>query len=80
MKLWFKAKTFGYGWYPVSWEGWVTLLIYLVVVVGLGVMLDRSPQANSDLVLFFSSIAAATIILILICVKKGEAARWRWGK
>ncbi len=79
MKLWFKAKTYGYGWYPVSWEGWVTLLIYLLVVVGLGVNLDKSPQAAGDLILFFASIAAATAILIAICVKKGEPARWRWG-
>ena len=80
MKLWFKAKTYGYGWYPVSWQGWVVLLIYLLVVVGLGVNLDRSPQGSGDLLIFFTSIAAATIILIIICVRKGEKARWRWGK
>ena len=21
-KLWFKAKLYGWGWYPCSWEGW----------------------------------------------------------
>ena len=80
MKLWFKAKTYGYGWYPSSWEGWVVLLIYLLVVVGLSVILEMIPQTAGNILLFFASIAGATIILIYICAKKGEKARWRWGK
>ena len=27
-KLWFKAKRFGWGWYPVSPEGWLVTIIY----------------------------------------------------
>lgn len=26
-KLWFKAKNYGWGWYPVTWEGWTVTII-----------------------------------------------------
>ena len=25
--VWFKPRTFGYGWTPASWEGWVVTLV-----------------------------------------------------
>ncbi len=27
-KLWFKAKKFGWGWTPCSWEGWTVTGLY----------------------------------------------------
>ena len=31
-KVWFKAKEYGWGWYPSSWQGWIILLIYLLLL------------------------------------------------
>ena len=31
---WFKQKRFGYGATPVTWQGWVLMLVYLAIVVG----------------------------------------------
>lgn len=31
-RLWFKAKRFGWGWVPVTWEGWALTGGYGVVV------------------------------------------------
>ncbi len=30
-KYWFKAKNYGWGWYPATWQGWLILagFIYL---------------------------------------------------
>lgn len=80
MKLWFKAKTYGYGWYPCSWEGWVVTLIYLAVVVGFTFVLNVSAQGPIEAIEYLVAVAAATAILIYVCFKKGEPARWRWGK
>ena len=30
-KLWFRAKNYGWGWYPCSWEGWTVLLIWVLL-------------------------------------------------
>lgn len=68
-RLWFRAKYYGWGWYPVTWEGWVVLLTYILYVV------DRSAESKKLFEIFF-----ATILLIIICYLTGEKPRWRWGK
>ncbi|MGV8142043.1 MAG: hypothetical protein ACP5NS_00210 [Candidatus Pacearchaeota archaeon] len=80
-KLWFKAKQYGYGWYPCSWEGWLVTLIYILVLLGFLRTLDlRSSSASDMLIGMVLPFVILTFILILICVKTGERARWRWGK
>jgi hypothetical protein len=32
-KYWFEPKRFGWGFVPVTWEGWVTTLLLLILVV-----------------------------------------------
>ncbi len=79
-KLWFKAKEYGYGWYPVSIEGWMVLLIYVGFNVWNALRIDEYSHSVSDtLINFVPQVLISTIILIAICVKKGEPARWRWG-
>ena len=39
-KPWFGARKFGFGRTPVSWEGWVCVLLLVVVFTGLIVMLS----------------------------------------
>lgn len=73
-KLWFKAKRYGYGWYPVTWQGWGVLALYLVGVFETHREIDGNPLS------FLIRIAILTIFLIIICAAKGEPARWRWGK
>jgi len=29
---WFRAKTFGWGWMPVRWQGWLTVLLFVAFV------------------------------------------------
>ena len=32
-RYWFAAKTYGWGWgLPLTWEGWLVLLVYLVLL------------------------------------------------
>jgi hypothetical protein len=31
--LWFRPKSFGYGWTPATWEGWLVTGLAVVVVV-----------------------------------------------
>jgi hypothetical protein len=42
--VWFKPRTFGYGWSPATWEGWAVTLIWMAVSGG-GVLwlLGRHP-------------------------------------
>lgn len=37
-KPWFGPKKFGYGLTPVSWEGWVVVLVIALGFAGLGLV------------------------------------------
>ncbi len=78
-KLWFKAKTYGYGWYPVSWQGWLTIIIFIAAVFGNFVRFYRTVPPNQVPVDFLIETGLLVAILILVCVMKGEKAGWRWG-
>jgi len=72
-KLWFRAKRYGWGWCPCSWQGWVVLLIWVVVFVFAIVKFDHEWLKNVVVIIVIM------VCLIWICYKKGEKPRWRWG-
>jgi len=72
-KLWFKAKNYGWGWYPCSWEGWLVILVWVVLFTMTVTKMHYEWLKN--LIVTFLLIA----ILIWICYKKGEKPGWRWG-
>ena len=74
-KLWFRAKYYGWGWYPSSWEGWLVLLAWAVLFA-----LTMSRINDHEWLKNIVFIFVFTGILIWICYKKGEKPRWRWGK
>lgn len=77
-KLWFKARRFGFGWYPATWEGFVVIGVYLIVLIALfwGVPDDAPLIVIWPRMLI---LGMATILLIAISYKKGEKPGWRWG-
>ncbi len=80
MKLWFKAKTHGYGWAPASWEGWLVILVFLVFFyAGMAVFITNPHISSTDTILFLAYIFSLTALLLSICHRTGEPLRWRWG-
>lgn len=80
-KLWFKAKMYGYGWTPASWEGWGVLALYVVLLIIHIKNVDMYASSTSDvLVSFLIPFIINTIFLLIICYIKGEEPKWRWGK
>ena len=76
MAEWFAPKRYGLGaGLPISWQGWATLIIYLAIVFGAGLLLaERSPWA------FGSIIFTATAFLLVVAAKTTRGGwRWRWG-
>jgi hypothetical protein len=79
-KLWFRAKRYGWGWYPVTWQGWAVLLLYAVAITINAVNATRFAQSASDVVIGTTvPILVDTVFLIIICYVKGEPSKWRWG-
>lgn len=81
-KLWFRAKRYGYGWYPCTWEGWLSVGIFIVLLtIGELLFINKLKQNPSLLVtvVFIVYILSITSALLYISYKKGELAKWRWG-
>lgn len=80
-KLWFKRKLYGWGWTPALWQGWATIGLYILIVVGLvSSMGQQELESQSGSITFALIILVTTSILIGICYKKGEKPRWQWGR
>lgn len=83
-KLWFRARRYGWGWTPVSVEGWlVTAALVLLVVAGI-VVFNHAMRGGANpvlaLIVFALWVAALAGGQIAIGFARGEAPRWRWGK
>lgn len=76
-KLWFRAKTYGWGWAPCSWEGWLVLAFFILMII----WSVSKAEINSESPLYiFVRVFLIVAILIFICYKKGEKPGWRWGR
>jgi hypothetical protein len=77
---WFKAKKYGYGWYPATWQGWAVLLMYVFSLAANLIFVNNHSHSVSDfLMTFFPQAYIMTVFLIIICSATGEEAKWRWG-
>ena len=75
--FWFPAKKYGWGWgLPATWQGWVVLLVYLVLLV-IGAMVFSPAKERTMFILYTAAISA---VLVGVCYAKGEPPGWRWGK
>jgi hypothetical protein len=74
-QLWFKRKRYGWGWTPASWQGWVTILVYMALVILNAVRTVHDPS----FVPFVLQTIALSIVLLFISMIKGEKPRWQWG-
>jgi len=78
-KLWFKAKMYGWGWTPISWEGWIITILYLIAIIQFGLEADRWAHSGSDALISFAiPFIVTTIFLLVICYARGERPGWRW--
>lgn len=79
-RYWFKAKRYGWGWYPASWEGWLVTFAAIVAITINAIFVDRAPHSASDVLIgtVFPTILIASL-LTLIAYLTGEKPRWRWG-
>ena len=77
-KIWFKAKEYGYGWYPCTREGWAVIAGYLTIFTILAVIFETNVE--KFWLPYLISIFVLTGLLVFISYKTGEKPGWRWGK
>lgn len=77
-KLWFKAKNFGWGWYPVSWQGWCVLVLYIIAMIPYIQNANKTHSGSDFLISLAIPFIVNTIFLLIICYATGEKPEWRW--
>ncbi|MFO0764963.1 MAG: hypothetical protein U0487_02865 [Patescibacteria group bacterium] len=76
---WFKAKWYGWGWVPVTWQGWAVTLGYIALVLALALTIDERSSVKDVSFTFLLPVVILTACLIRICYAKGEKPGWHWG-
>jgi hypothetical protein len=79
---WFKRRRYGWGWIPVTWQGWGIVAGWLVVVLGGAFTLDDTPknEFTHELGIYLLVVLIATVGMVIISLAKGPTPRWRMGK
>jgi hypothetical protein len=76
-RYWFRPKSFGYGWTPITWEGWAVTLGSMIVAMAAVLAAvfaeaqqwpDRWPVEAACLILF----AVTLIVTIAVCRSRTE--------
>ena len=62
---WFKRRKFGWGWTPVTWQGWLTIGMLIFGLFYFDKLYER---------------VIIIIVFIIANFLKGETPRWSWGK
>ncbi|MCW1930080.1 MAG: hypothetical protein KIH62_002065 [Candidatus Kerfeldbacteria bacterium] len=76
-KLWFRAKRFGYGWYPSTWEGWLVVIFGLAIVAVI-VALNGAADDIRIITHVATPVFIVVIVLCYITYLTGETAHWNW--
>lgn len=75
---WFKRKLYGWGWTPATWQGWLVILAYLVLIIAFARTAGKTVGKGSFSG-FWLSLVILTAALIFIAYLKGEKPHWQWG-
>lgn len=77
--LWFKRKLYGWGWTPVTWQGWLTTVIYVALVAAFALTIDEQSPPQEIAFTFLLPFILLTATFVRIAYAKGEKPRWQWG-
>jgi hypothetical protein len=82
-KLWFKARRYGWGWTPVTIEGWTVVVVSLVLAIAVTALFvheigaGANPRRAGLLFVLWNAVLSGAVTAIAWVT--GEPPRWRWG-
>jgi ABC-2 type transport system ATP-binding protein len=59
---WFRRRSLGFGWRPVSWQGWAVTLVAVVLVIGVVALLHASPERIPLVILVLAVYAVIALL------------------
>ena len=82
-KYWFESKKFGWGYVPISWEGWLMVLAFLSLMMTsayLHNLFSENVTTRESLSFIFDLALLILLSIPLYQMKCKDKPRWRWGK
>lgn len=84
-KYWFKRKRYGWGWVPITWQGWLVIAIHVGVLLGLAFWIfdgveEGSREETERGFIYIGAVILATTIMLRLVSSKSPPGKWRWGK
>jgi len=77
--IWFKRKSYGWGWYPCCWKGWLSILGFFVAMILLATIIsERTADDTNFVMIFIPSVLILVLILLILCLLRGEKPCWCW--
>ncbi len=67
-KMWFRQRSYGWGWFPITIEGWISVIVFIIAAIYF---------ARTDNAFMIFPLIAGLIILGYL---KGPKPKWHWGK
>lgn len=78
MKQWFERKSYGYGWTPVTWQGWLSTFLVILSIIFSGLSTTFAPTLPIALISILQVIISVGL-LMAICTATGPTPKWQWG-
>jgi hypothetical protein len=78
--FWFKRKLYGWGWAPVTWQGWLITFLYVGLVAVCSLTIDKSSSNSEKAFRFGLPTLFLTVAFIRTAYLKGEKPKWQWGR
>jgi hypothetical protein len=78
--FWFRPRRYGHGALPSTWQGWATILAFVIIFPLLALALFWAMPNLLGIIAVVNFIPAAVLGFIAFVRKKTDGEwRWRWG-
>lgn len=77
-RYWFRARTHGFGWTPETWQGWLVVIVWVLMVGATARYSFMGVLANgAGFLSFIKLLLGWSFLFFIIMWKKGEPLNWR---
>ena len=79
---WFKPIKYGFGAYPITWQGWIVSLFLICYCAAIFLAIPALIRlvTSSDFSILFTVIFGSYFFKITFIDKIDGGLKWRWGK
>lgn len=82
-KYWFLPKCYGYGFFPITWQGWLSTLILLGLIflsAYVNNFFNQQASTQDGLRYLLDVVILASLFTAIFKDKVKGGLRWQWGR